>query len=66
MSTAFASFLHRLGTLLGDDQDTRREEAYLSGSADVHDLERRMREIERRRAPGYSNAYLSLPAGTGR
>jgi hypothetical protein len=61
----FTALLRRLGTLAAGHGD-RGEEAYLSASADVHDLERRMRELDRHRHPGYINAYLSLPAGTGR
>lgn len=47
--------------------ETHPDETYLSESVSVYDLERRMRELDRnRRAPPYTNAYVSMATGAGR
>ena len=65
MFDRIASLLRRLGSSLRDI-DAGREEAYLNESVDIYDLERRMRELDRKRsALPYTNAYVSMATGAG-
>jgi len=43
------------------ESQTERDEAYLAGSVDIYDLERRMREVdERGRSPAAAGIALGL------
>jgi hypothetical protein len=46
---------------------TSSDERFLAASADMSDLERRMRQLDRHRQPVVANHYLAIyPAGSGR
>jgi hypothetical protein len=66
MIDRIATVIRRLRSSL-DAVQVRHDEAYLSESVSVYDLERRMRELDRNRsAPPYTNAYVSMATGAGR
>jgi hypothetical protein len=52
------SIASRLSAAL-DLDGSRKDHAYLSEAIDVYDLERRMRQVDRRRVI-FTNAYLSM------
>ncbi|WP_280155925.1 DUF3563 family protein [Piscinibacter sp. XHJ-5] len=66
MIDRIATVILRLRSPL-DAVPTRHDEAYLSEAVSVHDLERRIRELDRNGSTlPYTNAYVSMATGAGR